>query len=100
MSHRRTSAAQPGRHRDAQEIAADGVDQFFGIPDALPGSTWWIEQGWGSARERRIINTNGVIGDSRSHILVMLTSHPMAVTFWVATRAATSGVAALAGAVD
>lgn len=86
--------------RSTREIAADGVDPFFEISDALPDSTRWIKQGWGSSRGRRIINTTGVIGDSRSHILVMLTSHPLAVTFRVATRAATSGVAALAGAVD
>lgn len=84
----------------AQEIAADGTDQFFGIPEALPGIRWWVKQGWGTSRGRRIINTTGVVGKDHGHILVMLTSHPIAVSFRVASRAATAGMAALRGSVD
>lgn len=83
----------------ATEIGFGGFRQYFGIPDGLPGSTWWIKQGWGTARGRRIINTTGLIGKNKDSILVMLTSHPLDVGYDEATESATKGVAALASAV-
>lgn len=83
----------------AKEIAAGGFRQYFGIPDGLPESTWWIKQGWGTSRGRRIVNTTGVIGDNKDSILVMLTSHSLAVGYPEATESVTRGVAALASAV-
>ncbi|MDQ6657595.1 MAG: hypothetical protein M3Z00_05110 [Actinomycetota bacterium] len=83
----------------ATEIGFGGFRQYFGIPDGLPGSTWWIKQGWGTSRGRRIINTTGLIGKNKDSILVMLTSHPLGVGYDGAAESATRGVAALAAAV-
>ncbi|MTD12593.1 hypothetical protein GIS00_01370 [Nakamurella sp. YIM 132087] len=80
----------------ATEIAADGFDQYFGIPDALPGREWWIKQGWGSSRQRRVVNTTGLVGHAQRYILVLLTSYPMDVPFATCTEGATAGVEELA----
>jgi len=84
----------------AREIAADGVNQFFGIPNAMPDQAFWIKQGWGTSRGRRIINTTGVVGAGKDFILVMLTSHPKSITLRSATKAATSGVKAMVNALN
>lgn len=83
----------------AKETAADGFDQYFGIPNGLPDASWWIKQGWGTSHGRRVVNTTGLIGKNKDSILVMLTSHPLDVGYPVATDSVTRGVAALAAAV-
>ncbi len=83
----------------AKRTAADGFDQYFGIPDGLPTATWWIKQGWGTSNGRRVVNTTGLVGKNKDSIVVMLTSHPTAVGYAEATESATRGIAALAAAV-
>lgn len=83
----------------AKERAADGFDQYFGIPNGLPKSSWWIKQGWGTSHGRRVVNTTGLIGRNKDSILVMLTSHPLDVGYPAATDSVTRGVNAMAAAV-
>ncbi|MGI8870758.1 MAG: hypothetical protein ACR2F6_18435 [Mycobacteriales bacterium] len=83
----------------AKETAADGFDQYFGIPDGLRHATWWIKQGWGTSNGRRVVNTTGIVGKHKDSIVVMLTSHPLEVGYPEATDSVTRGIAALAGAV-
>jgi hypothetical protein len=83
----------------AKERAADGFDQYFGIPNGLPKASWWIKQGWGTSHGRRVVNTTGLIGKNKDSILVMLTSHPLDVGYPAATDSVTRGVNALAAAV-
>jgi hypothetical protein len=75
----------PGDARDllynamyhASEDAADGTDQYFGIPAGLPGTTWAIKQGWGSSGPSAVYNTTGVIGKDSRYVVVVLTSAPL-----------------------
>lgn len=83
----------------AKRTAADGFDQYFGIPDGLPEATWWIKQGWGTSDGRRVVNTTGLVGKNKDSIVVMLTSHPTVVGYAEATESVTRGIAALAAAV-
>jgi hypothetical protein len=82
----------------ATRIAGDGTDQYFGIPDGLPNATWWIKQGWGTSKGRRVINTTGLIGKNHDAVLVVLTSHPTSIGYQTCKQAATEAVSALAGA--
>jgi hypothetical protein len=59
------------------EDAADGTDQYFGIPDGLPGMTWAIKQGWGSSGPSAVYNTTGVIGKDSRYVVIVLTSAPL-----------------------
>ncbi|MCC3315215.1 hypothetical protein [Nocardia africana] len=43
----------------ASATAADGTDQYFGIPDALPGTDWAIKQGWMTLDDSTTLNTTG-----------------------------------------
>lgn len=83
----------------AKRTAADGFDQYFGIPDGLPEATWWIKQGWGTSDGRRVVNTTGLVGKNKDSIVVMLTSHPTVVGYAEATESVTRGITALAAAV-
>ena len=57
-------------------IAADGSDQYFGIPDGMPNATWAIKQGWGTSGSRAVMNSTGLIGTDSRYIVVILTSAP------------------------
>ncbi|GAB3584453.1 hypothetical protein GCM10027445_60640 [Amycolatopsis endophytica] len=60
----------------ATESGADGTNQYFGIPDALPRTTWAIKQGWGTSGSQAVYNTTGLIGDDARYVVVVLTSAP------------------------
>ncbi|WP_431876620.1 hypothetical protein [Amycolatopsis sacchari] len=76
----------PGTARDliydamyhASRTAADGTDQFFGIPDGLPGTTWAIKQGWGSTGNTAYFHTTGLLGQDSRYVVIVLTSAPLA----------------------
>lgn len=59
---------------NAAQTAADGTNQYFGIPDALPHSTWAIKQGWGTSGNRAVVNTTGLIGSNDRYVVVVLTA--------------------------
>jgi hypothetical protein len=61
----------------ATKTAADGTDQYFGIPDGLPGTTWAIKQGWGSSGPYADFNTTGLLGTDSRYIVILLTSAPL-----------------------
>ncbi|NIH79979.1 hypothetical protein [Amycolatopsis viridis] len=62
--------------RDAERVAADGTDQFFGIPDALPGMPRAIKQGWAAGRGGVDVHTSGVVGNGDRYIVVVLSHRP------------------------
>jgi hypothetical protein len=59
---------------DARNPADDGWDQYFGIPDGLPGTSWQIKQGWMILRNALVLNTTGVVADR--YVVVLLTQQP------------------------
>lgn len=59
---------------DARNPADDGWDQYFGIPDGLPGRSWQIKQGWMILRNALVLNTTGVVGGR--YVVVLLTQQP------------------------
>lgn len=60
---------------DARNPADDGWNQYFGIPDGLPGTSWQIKQGWMILKNALVLNTTGVV-DSR-YVVVLLTQQPL-----------------------
>jgi len=83
----------------ATRYAADGFDQYFGIPDALGDQQWAVKQGWACCRPDRVAHTTGLIGDGQRYIVVALSSHDASTT-WddvtdELTRAVQAAVAAL-----
>lgn len=82
--------------RDAAEIAADGTDQYFGIPSGLPGQRWAIKQGWAAGRGGVDAHTSGLVGTGDRYIVVVLTHHPEGTALADATRQLTATTAALA----
>jgi hypothetical protein len=65
-----------GALSDTPKIAADGSDQYFGIPDGMPNTTWAIKQGWGTSGSHSVMNSTGLIGTDSRYIVVILTSAP------------------------
>jgi len=48
--------------RNAAATAADGTQQYFGIPDGLPGTSWAIKQGWMMLMSTTVLDTTGMVG--------------------------------------
>jgi hypothetical protein len=87
-----------GALSDAQRIAADGTDQYFGIPNALPHVTWAVKQGWGTSGSDSVFNTTGLVGTGSRYVVVLLTNDPSG-AYSTDPEAVTAGVTALAGLV-
>jgi len=51
-----------GALSDAPRIAADGFDQYFGIPDGMPHTTWAIKQGWGTSGTQAVMDSTVLVG--------------------------------------
>ncbi|TVT00640.1 hypothetical protein FNH07_31275 [Amycolatopsis bartoniae] len=83
----------------ASRDGADGTDQYFGIPDGLPGTTWAIKQGWGSSGSTAYYNTTGLVGQDSRYVVVVLTSAPLGY-YRALGRALTNGTAQLASVVS
>ncbi|GAB3563219.1 hypothetical protein GCM10027445_05260 [Amycolatopsis endophytica] len=62
--------------RDAPETAADGTNQHFGIPSALPGRSWAIKQGWAAGRGGVDAHTSGLVGPDDRYVVVVLSHRP------------------------
>jgi hypothetical protein len=82
--------------RHASRTAADGTDQHFGIPSALPGEPWAIKQGWAAGRGGVDAHTSGLVGDEDRYIVVVLTHHEEGFSLPIAERRVTADVAELA----
>jgi hypothetical protein len=83
---------------NAPQQAADGWDQYFGIPDGLPGVPHAIKQGWMAEGDATILHTTGLVGNHHRYVVVLLTSVPA--DAGTATRAITAAAATLAPLVD
>lgn len=82
---------------NAPKTAADGTDQYFGIPDGLPATTWAVKQGWGTSGSDAVYNTTGLLGPDSRYVVVVLTSAP-ARYYAELPKALTAGTGQLAGA--
>ncbi|MEU0792939.1 hypothetical protein ABZ342_22935 [Amycolatopsis sp. NPDC005961] len=78
---------------DARNPADDGWDQYFGIPDGLPGRSWQIKQGWMILRNALVLNTTGVVGGR--YVVVLMTQQPP-VSSAKGRAAVTAGIRTLA----
>ncbi|MFD7846513.1 hypothetical protein ACFV4K_26660 [Nocardia sp. NPDC059764] len=88
-----------GALRDTARTAADGTDQFFGIPDALTGKTWAVKQGWMDLNSSITLDTTGLVGTSPDqpyrYAIVVLSTQPAGTSWPVAGAALTAGVTLL-----
>ncbi|MET9490233.1 hypothetical protein [Nocardia sp. NPDC006630] len=78
----------------ASQTAADGVDQYFGIPSALSDSPWAVKQGWMWMSSSLILNTTGLVGSDLRYAVVVLSSQPT-MSLQTAGSALTAGVQVL-----
>ncbi|WP_235716150.1 hypothetical protein [Amycolatopsis sp. ATCC 39116] len=78
----------------ASEHGSDGTDQYFGIPDGLPGTTWAIKQGWGTSGSEAVYNTTGLLGADARYVVVVLIAAPSRY-YRTLPMALTAGTAAL-----
>jgi hypothetical protein len=83
---------------NAKEIARDGFDQYFGIPDGLPKASWWIKQGWMQLSIGTYLHTTGLVGAKKDSIVVLLTRFPSGTSYAPGKAAVTDGIKALAPA--
>ncbi|MGH3870781.1 MAG: hypothetical protein ACRDSR_04575 [Pseudonocardiaceae bacterium] len=96
----------PGPSRDllldalsnTPQIAADGFDQHFGIPAAMPTSAWAVKQGWGTSGSQAIMNSTGLVGTELRYVVVILAAAP-ASSYSTVPAAVTAGAGALADAI-
>lgn len=80
----------------AQNPAADGFPQYFGIPDGLPGATWAVKQGWMEINRAIVLNTTGIVRDR--YVVVLLAELPLSTSYARGRSALSTGVATLAPA--
>lgn len=72
--------------RDASPQGADGFDQYFGIPNAVPHSEpFAVKQGWSCCNPSRILHTTGLLGTRSRYIVAVLTEQPVNVD-WASAR--------------
>ncbi|WP_051193181.1 hypothetical protein [Nocardia jiangxiensis] len=88
----------------AEQTAADGTDQYFGIPDGLTGADWAIKQGWMSLDDSTTLDTTGLVGAGAGqplrYVVVVLSRQPAGVSWTAGGNALTAGVRVLQGTVD
>ncbi|AHH94636.1 hypothetical protein GCM10010174_54160 [Kutzneria viridogrisea] len=75
-----------GALADAPRHAADGFDQYFGVPAVFP-RPWAIKQGWSVTAQDRVLHTSGLVGEGWPRIVVVLAAFPPD-TDWDTARAA------------
>ncbi|PSR68365.1 hypothetical protein C8258_11175 [Nocardia sp. MDA0666] len=83
----------------ASATAADGTDQYFGIPDALTGTDWAIKQGWMTLDDSTTLNTTGLVSTDPDrpgrYVVVVLTTQPAGTAWTTGGAAVTAAVTAL-----
>ncbi len=80
----------------APRIAADGFDQYFGIPDGL-SAEWAVKQGWGNNDSAMVLHSTGLVGPGLRYVVVLLTEHPLGSGWTTSARAVTAAAAAMHG---
>jgi hypothetical protein len=88
-----------GALSDAPRIAADGFNQYFGIPDGMPHTTWAIKQGWGTSGSQAVMESTGLVGRDLRYVVVVLASAP-ANSYSTVPAVITAGASALASLVS
>lgn len=88
-----------GALTDAPQIAADGFDQHFGIPDGMPNTTWAVKQGWGTSGADAVMHSTGLVGADLRYVVVLLVSAP-AKKYSTVPGVVTAGAAALASSLN
>jgi hypothetical protein len=76
--------------RAVPRVAADGTDQYFGIPRALDAWPWAIKQGWASGQGGTEVHTSGLVGEKERYIVVVLSSYSQGAELGVAMKAVTT----------
>jgi hypothetical protein len=84
---------------DARRIAADGFDQYFGIPGAMPDTPWVIKQGWGTSGSQAVMLSTGLVGPRLRYVVIVLASAPTR-SYSTVPAAITAGTDALAEVID
>ncbi|KAA9158452.1 hypothetical protein FPZ12_022605 [Amycolatopsis acidicola] len=79
----------------AATTGADGTNQYFGIPNGLPGTVWAIKQGWGSSGSTAYYNTTGLIGQDTRYVAIVLMSGSLG-SYSAMPKALTNATAQLA----
>ncbi|MFD5247831.1 serine hydrolase [Amycolatopsis sp. NPDC058340] len=82
--------------RQASRTAADGFDQYFGIPSAFGDRPWAVKQGWAAGRGSVDAHTTGLVGEGDRYIVVILSGSAEGTGLDVATAAVTSVARSLA----
>lgn len=80
----------------APEIAADGYDQHFGIPDGM-NTQWAIKQGWGNNSVAKVFHSTGLVGTDWRYVVVLLTEHPLGVSTAASLQSVTAAASTLNG---
>lgn len=87
-----------GALADTPKIAADGFDQYFGIPDGMQNINWAVKQGWGTSGSQAVMNSTGLVGPDWRYVVVVLASAP-GNSYSTLPAVVTAGAAALTGLV-
>lgn len=80
---------------EAPRSAADGFDQYFGIPGGLPDAKWAIKQGWGGSNGRRVLNSTGFVKIGDTYAVTLLSSWRQDAEWATVTAALTKAATAL-----
>lgn len=78
----------------APRQAADGFDQYFGIPDGLRAA-WAVKQGWGSNQRTMVLHSTGLVGPGLRYVVVLLTEHPLGAGWARGAKSVTAAAGAL-----
>lgn len=65
-----------GALSDAPKVADDGFDQYFGIPNGMPNTSWAIKQGWGTSGSQAVMNSTGLVGPQWRYVVIVLAAAP------------------------
>ena len=85
---------------NAAETAADGFQQYFGIPTGLPGSSWAIKQGWMLLMSTTVLDTTGMVGlgPTMPYAVAIMTELPAGTSWTSGMDAVSLGAGALKAA--
>jgi hypothetical protein len=76
--------------RGVPRVAADGTDQYFGIPRALDAWPWAIKQGWATGQGGTEAHTSGLVGEKDRYIVVVLSSYSQGADLGTAMKTVTT----------
>lgn len=85
---------------NAASTAADGFQQYFGIPTGLPGTSWAIKQGWMLLMSTTVLDTTGMVGlgPTMPYAVAIMTELPAGTSWTSGMDAVSAGAGALKAA--